>query len=88
MSFLSEHQQLLCENKELLQRELKELLQRRQKELTLLRKDQKAIGTFLNMCRKVQASVKGSVLGKQFESGNSRKQFSLKTTGLCKQALF
>ncbi|XP_049669068.1 E3 ubiquitin-protein ligase RNF213 isoform X5 [Accipiter gentilis] len=55
------HQQLLCENKELLQRELKELLQRRQKELTLLRKDQKAIGTFLNMCRKVQASVKVDV---------------------------
>uniref|UniRef100_A0A8B9Z5U4 RING-type E3 ubiquitin transferase n=1 Tax=Buteo japonicus TaxID=224669 RepID=A0A8B9Z5U4_9AVES len=41
--------------------ELKELLQRRQKELTLLRKDQKAIGTFLNMCRKVQASVKVDV---------------------------
>ncbi|XP_074900257.1 E3 ubiquitin-protein ligase RNF213 isoform X2 [Buteo buteo] len=55
------HQQLLCENKELLQSELKELLQRRQKELTLLRKDQKAIGTFLNMCRKVQASVKVDV---------------------------
>uniref|UniRef100_A0A8B9MD47 RING-type E3 ubiquitin transferase n=1 Tax=Accipiter nisus TaxID=211598 RepID=A0A8B9MD47_9AVES len=60
----------------LLQRELKELLQRRQKELTLLRKDQKAIGTFLNMCRKVQASVKGSVLGKQFESDLCSKRLN------------
>ncbi|XP_050764641.1 E3 ubiquitin-protein ligase RNF213 [Gymnogyps californianus] len=55
------HQQLLLENKELLQRELKELLQRRQEEVTLLRKEKKAIGTFLNMCRKVQASVKVDV---------------------------
>lgn len=67
MSFLSEHQQLLSEDKELLQRELKELLQRRQEEVTLLRREKKAIGTFLTMCRKVQASVKGSVLGEQFE---------------------
>uniref|UniRef100_A0A663EII0 RING-type E3 ubiquitin transferase n=1 Tax=Aquila chrysaetos chrysaetos TaxID=223781 RepID=A0A663EII0_AQUCH len=65
--FLSEHQQLLRENKELLQRELKELLQRRKKELTLLRKDQKAIGTFLNMCKKVQASVKVDVGELEFQ---------------------
>ncbi|KFV07669.1 E3 ubiquitin-protein ligase RNF213, partial [Pterocles gutturalis] len=48
-------------HRELLQRELKELLQRRQEEVTLVRKEKKAIGTFLSMCRKVQASVKVDV---------------------------
>ncbi|XP_068269102.1 E3 ubiquitin-protein ligase RNF213 [Nyctibius grandis] len=55
------HQQLSREDKERLQRELRELLQRRQEEVTLLRKEKKAIGTFLSMCRKVQASVKVDV---------------------------
>ncbi|XP_075025423.1 E3 ubiquitin-protein ligase RNF213 isoform X2 [Calonectris borealis] len=61
------HQQLSCEDKELLQRELKELLQRRQEEVTLLRKEKKAIGTFLSMCRKVQASVKVDVGEVEFQ---------------------
>ncbi|KAK4812085.1 hypothetical protein QYF61_026917 [Mycteria americana] len=55
------------QDKELLQRELKELLQRRQEELTLLRKENKAIGTFLSMCRKVQASVKVDVGEVEFQ---------------------
>ncbi|KAM6344814.1 E3 ubiquitin-protein ligase RNF213 isoform 2-T4 [Alca torda] len=55
------------EDKELLQRELKELLQRRQEEVTLLRKEKKAIGTFLSMCRKVQASVKVDVGEVEFQ---------------------
>uniref|UniRef100_A0A8C3EPZ3 RING-type E3 ubiquitin transferase n=1 Tax=Corvus moneduloides TaxID=1196302 RepID=A0A8C3EPZ3_CORMO len=37
--------------------------------ITLLRREKKAIGTFLSMCRKVQKSVKGRVLGEQSESG-------------------
>ncbi|KGL94781.1 E3 ubiquitin-protein ligase RNF213, partial [Charadrius vociferus] len=48
-------------------KELKELLQRRQEEVTLLRKEKKAIGTFLSMCRKVQASVKVDVGELEFE---------------------
>ncbi|XP_065503793.1 E3 ubiquitin-protein ligase RNF213 [Caloenas nicobarica] len=55
------HQQLLPAEKELLLGQLKELLQRRQEEVTLLRKEQKTIGTFLSMCRKVQASVQVDV---------------------------
>ncbi|KAM6403591.1 E3 ubiquitin-protein ligase RNF213-like [Rhynochetos jubatus] len=55
------HQQLLCQEKELLQGQLKELLQRRQEEVTFLRKEEKAVGTFLSMCRKVQAFVKVDV---------------------------
>ncbi|KFU85914.1 E3 ubiquitin-protein ligase RNF213, partial [Chaetura pelagica] len=42
-------------------KELKELLQRRREELTYLKEEKKAIGTFLSMCRKVQASVKVDV---------------------------
>ncbi|KAM9281709.1 E3 ubiquitin-protein ligase RNF213 isoform 3-T4 [Morus bassanus] len=60
------HQQLLSKDKEL-QRELKELLQKRQEEVTLLRKEKKAIGTFLSMCRKVQASVKVDVGEVEFQ---------------------
>ncbi|KFP92242.1 E3 ubiquitin-protein ligase RNF213, partial [Apaloderma vittatum] len=52
---------LLREDKELLQRQMKELLQRRREEITLLRNEKKVIGTFLSMCRKVQASVKVDV---------------------------
>ncbi|KAM6245288.1 E3 ubiquitin-protein ligase RNF213 [Porphyrio hochstetteri] len=51
------HQQ----DKERLQREMEELLQRRREEVAHLRKDQKAVGTFLAMCRKVQAAVKVDV---------------------------
>ncbi|XP_028940022.1 E3 ubiquitin-protein ligase RNF213, partial [Antrostomus carolinensis] len=61
------HQQLSCLEKEQLQRELKELLQRRQEEVTLLRKEKKAIGTFLSMCRKVKASVKVDVGEVEFQ---------------------
>uniref|UniRef100_A0A8V1AN22 RING-type E3 ubiquitin transferase n=1 Tax=Gallus gallus TaxID=9031 RepID=A0A8V1AN22_CHICK len=50
------HKQLLDGQKELL-RQLKEVLQRRREELTHIMAEKKAIGTFLNMCRKVQASV-------------------------------
>ncbi|XP_064532292.1 E3 ubiquitin-protein ligase RNF213 isoform X2 [Pseudopipra pipra] len=57
----TKHQQQPRETKEVLLRSLKELLQMRQEEVTLLRKDQKAVGTFLSMCRKVQASVKVDV---------------------------
>ncbi|KAM6317270.1 E3 ubiquitin-protein ligase RNF213 isoform 4-T4 [Podargus strigoides] len=63
----TKHQQLSGEDKELRQRELKELLQRRQEELTLVRKEKKAIGTFLSMCRKVQASVKVDVGEVEFQ---------------------
>lgn len=66
MVFLSEHSQLPQGNKEVLKRELKAVLQRSQEEVTFIKGQKKAIGTFLNMCRKVQASVKGSVLGEQF----------------------
>uniref|UniRef100_A0A8C4TU02 RING-type E3 ubiquitin transferase n=1 Tax=Falco tinnunculus TaxID=100819 RepID=A0A8C4TU02_FALTI len=72
-NFLSEHQWLLGEDKELLQKELKELLQRRQEEVTLLKKEKKAIGTFLSMCRKVQASVKGEVEFQHLEDLNSKR---------------
>ncbi|KAM6050451.1 E3 ubiquitin-protein ligase RNF213 isoform 2-T2 [Chlamydotis macqueenii] len=61
------HQQLVYEDRELSQRELKELLQRRREEVTLLRKEQKAVGTFLSMCRKVQASVKVDVGEVEFQ---------------------
>ncbi|KAM6377190.1 E3 ubiquitin-protein ligase RNF213 [Pluvialis apricaria] len=61
------HQQWLSEDKELLQKQLKELLQRRQEEVTLLRKEKKAIGTFLSMCRKVQKFVKVDVGEVEFE---------------------
>lgn len=74
MSFLSEHQQRPSEEKELLQRSLKELLALRQEEVTQLRREEKAVGTFLSMCRKVQKSVRGRVLGEQSGNGNSRKQ--------------
>ncbi|KFQ98650.1 E3 ubiquitin-protein ligase RNF213, partial [Nipponia nippon] len=47
--------------------ELKELLQMRQEEVTFLRKEKKAIGTFLSMCRKVQASVKVDVGEVEFQ---------------------
>ncbi|GAB0197590.1 E3 ubiquitin-protein ligase RNF213 [Grus japonensis] len=63
----NEHQQLSHEDKELAQRQMKELLQRRQEEVTLLRKEKKAIGTFLSMCRKVQASVKVDVGEVEFQ---------------------
>lgn len=73
MGFLSEHKQLLDGQKELL-RQLKELLRRRREEVTHIMEEKKAIGTFLNMCRRVQASVTGSALGKQSSSGgNTRK---------------
>lgn len=65
MCFLSEHQQLVPAERELLLGQLRELLQRRREEVTLLRREQKAIGTFLSMCRKVLASVQGRVLGQQ-----------------------
>lgn len=65
MRFLSEHQQLVPAERELLLGQLRELLRRRREEVTLLRGEQKAIGTFLSMCRKVQASVQGRVLGQQ-----------------------
>lgn len=65
MCFLSEHQQLVPAERELLLGQLRELLQRRREEVTLLRREQKAIGTFLSMCRKVPASVQGRVLGQQ-----------------------
>ncbi|XP_075296696.1 E3 ubiquitin-protein ligase RNF213 isoform X2 [Opisthocomus hoazin] len=55
------HQQLLREGRNLLQRDLKELLWRRREEVALLRKEKEAIGTFLSMCRRVQASVKVDV---------------------------
>uniref|UniRef100_A0A8C6ZCZ6 RING-type E3 ubiquitin transferase n=1 Tax=Nothoprocta perdicaria TaxID=30464 RepID=A0A8C6ZCZ6_NOTPE len=38
-----------------------EVLRKRQEEMTLIRSEEKAIGTFLGMCRKVQTSVKVSV---------------------------
>ncbi|XP_025892633.1 E3 ubiquitin-protein ligase RNF213 [Nothoprocta perdicaria] len=55
------HKQLVHEDGEALQNELKEVLRKRQEEMTLIRSEEKAIGTFLGMCRKVQTSVKVSV---------------------------
>uniref|UniRef100_A0A803YCM8 RING-type E3 ubiquitin transferase n=1 Tax=Meleagris gallopavo TaxID=9103 RepID=A0A803YCM8_MELGA len=55
---------LLDGQKELL-RQLKEVLRRRREEVTHIVGEKKAIGVFLNMCRRVQASVTGSALGKQ-----------------------
>uniref|UniRef100_A0A8C3GM39 RING-type E3 ubiquitin transferase n=1 Tax=Cairina moschata TaxID=8855 RepID=A0A8C3GM39_CAIMO len=55
------HNRLPQGNKEVLKRELKEVLQRSQEEVTFIKGQKKAIGTFLNMCRKVQASVKVDV---------------------------
>ncbi|XP_033923494.1 LOW QUALITY PROTEIN: E3 ubiquitin-protein ligase RNF213 [Melopsittacus undulatus] len=61
------NQHLLPEGKELLRRGLKEFLQRRQEEVALVRREKKAIGTFLSMCRKVQASVKVNVGEVEFQ---------------------
>ncbi|XP_061232976.1 E3 ubiquitin-protein ligase RNF213 isoform X3 [Neopsephotus bourkii] len=61
------NQQPLPEGKELLRRGLKELLQRRQEEVALVRREKKALGTFLSMCRKVQASVKVNVGEVEFQ---------------------
>ncbi|XP_068511209.1 E3 ubiquitin-protein ligase RNF213 [Anas acuta] len=55
------HSQLPQGNKEVLKRELKAVLQRSREEVTFIKGQKKAIGTFLNMCRKVQASVKVDV---------------------------
>uniref|UniRef100_A0A8C3ET01 RING-type E3 ubiquitin transferase n=1 Tax=Corvus moneduloides TaxID=1196302 RepID=A0A8C3ET01_CORMO len=75
-NFLSEHHQRLGEEKVLLQRSLEELLELRHEEVTLLRREKKAIGTFLSMCRKVQKSVKGRVLGEQSESDLGSKRLN------------
>ncbi|KFQ30086.1 E3 ubiquitin-protein ligase RNF213, partial [Mesitornis unicolor] len=56
--------------------QLEELLQRRQEEVALLREEKKAIGTFLNMCRKVQAAVKvnvGAVESQHLEDLSSKR---------------
>uniref|UniRef100_A0A669PUC8 RING-type E3 ubiquitin transferase n=2 Tax=Phasianus colchicus TaxID=9054 RepID=A0A669PUC8_PHACC len=50
------HKQLLDGQKEHL-RQLKEVLQRRREEVQHIMGERKTIGTFLNMCRRVQASV-------------------------------
>ncbi|KAM3660653.1 E3 ubiquitin-protein ligase RNF213 [Ammospiza maritima maritima] len=57
----TKHQQRPSEEKELLQRSLKELLALRHEEVTQLRREEKAVGTFLSMCRKVQKSVRVNV---------------------------
>uniref|UniRef100_A0A8C5IPF6 RING-type E3 ubiquitin transferase n=1 Tax=Junco hyemalis TaxID=40217 RepID=A0A8C5IPF6_JUNHY len=44
-----------------LQRGMVELLALRHEEVTQLRREEKAVGTFLSMCRKVQKSVRGRV---------------------------
>uniref|UniRef100_A0A8C3MIP0 RING-type E3 ubiquitin transferase n=1 Tax=Geospiza parvula TaxID=87175 RepID=A0A8C3MIP0_GEOPR len=60
-----QHQeQFLCiweTSKGWLQRGVVELLALRHKEVTQLRREEKAVGTFLSMCRKVQKSVRGEV---------------------------
>ncbi|KAM4761922.1 E3 ubiquitin-protein ligase RNF213 isoform 5-T6 [Cyanocitta cristata] len=63
----TKHQQRLREEKVLLQRSLEQLLELRHEEVTLLRREKKAIGTFLSMCRKVQKSVKVDVGEVQFQ---------------------
>ncbi|XP_068888584.1 E3 ubiquitin-protein ligase RNF213 isoform X3 [Aphelocoma coerulescens] len=63
----TKHQQRLGEEKVLLQRSLEELLELRHEEVTLLRREKKAIGTFLSMCRKVQKSVKVDVGEVEFQ---------------------
>ncbi|OXB81060.1 UNVERIFIED_CONTAM: hypothetical protein H355_004990 [Colinus virginianus] len=55
------HKELSHGQKEPLQRELEEVLQRRQEEVAHIRRERKAIGTFLNLCRKVQATVSVNV---------------------------
>ncbi|XP_048179403.1 E3 ubiquitin-protein ligase RNF213 isoform X1 [Corvus hawaiiensis] len=63
----TKHHQRLGEEKVLLQRSLEELLELRHEEVTLLRREKKAIGTFLSMCRKVQKSVKVDVGEVEFQ---------------------
>ncbi|XP_015735182.1 E3 ubiquitin-protein ligase RNF213 isoform X2 [Coturnix japonica] len=69
------HKQLLHGQKELL-RQLKEVLQRRREEVTHIMGEKKAIGTFLNMCRKLHASVTvhvGEVAHQHSEDLRSKK---------------
>ncbi|XP_062362182.1 E3 ubiquitin-protein ligase RNF213 [Cinclus cinclus] len=63
----TKHQQRPREEKEVLQRSLKELLDLRHEEITQLRREKKAIGTFLNMCRKVKKSVRVNVNEVEFQ---------------------
>ncbi|XP_038013112.1 E3 ubiquitin-protein ligase RNF213 isoform X2 [Motacilla alba alba] len=63
----TKYQQRLSEEKELLQRSLKELLALRHEEVTQLRREEKAVGTFLSMCRKVQTSVRVNVGEVEFQ---------------------
>ncbi|XP_053850563.1 E3 ubiquitin-protein ligase RNF213 [Vidua macroura] len=63
----TKHQQRPSEEKELLHRSLKELLELRHEEVTHLRREEKAIGTFLSMCRKVQMSVRVNVGEVEFQ---------------------
>ncbi|KFP69206.1 E3 ubiquitin-protein ligase RNF213, partial [Acanthisitta chloris] len=70
----TKNQQLPHEEKKQFQRSLKELLQRRQEEVTLLRKEKKAIGTFLSMCRKVQESVKVDVGEVELQHGEDLRK--------------
>ncbi|XP_064251966.1 E3 ubiquitin-protein ligase RNF213 isoform X2 [Passer domesticus] len=63
----TKHQQRSSEEKELLQRSLKELLALRHEEVAQLRREEKAVGTFLSMCRKVQKSVRVNVGEVEFQ---------------------
>uniref|UniRef100_A0A8B9G672 RING-type E3 ubiquitin transferase n=1 Tax=Amazona collaria TaxID=241587 RepID=A0A8B9G672_9PSIT len=73
------NQQPLPEGKEVLRRGLKGLLQKRQEEVALVRKEKKAIGTFLSMCRKVQASVKVNVGEVEFQHSEDLRLKRLNT---------
>ncbi|XP_068769747.1 E3 ubiquitin-protein ligase RNF213 isoform X2 [Struthio camelus] len=73
------HKQLLHEVREPLLSELKEVLQRRQEEITLIRREKKAIGTFLGMCRKVQASVKVNVAEVELQHSEDLRSKRLNT---------
>ncbi|XP_069729030.1 E3 ubiquitin-protein ligase RNF213 [Phaenicophaeus curvirostris] len=54
----TKNQQPAVREEALSQQDLRKRLQLRHEQLMFLREERKAIGTFLNMCRKVQASVK------------------------------
>ncbi|XP_064006836.1 E3 ubiquitin-protein ligase RNF213 [Pogoniulus pusillus] len=70
------HQHLPDKDIRVRQRDLNQLLKRRREEVTLLREEKKAIGTFLNMCRKVQTYLKvdvGEVAFQEKEDFHSKR---------------
>ncbi|XP_056361664.1 E3 ubiquitin-protein ligase RNF213 [Oenanthe melanoleuca] len=74
----TKYQQQPLEEKELLLRSLKDLLELRHEEVTQLRREKKAVGTFLSMCRDVKKSVRVEVsqVGLQYLEDLSLKRLN------------